>query len=325
MKKQILFLLMAWMVGIGYGKVYNVGDTIYSHSADINLNSAEPEFFTDEIPLKNATSLSVTWTDTYGNNANCSYSLDGSVYYTYSNLPKENLIEKSTIRFKFSRTRTSTSHVFYNIIVKVTTIADYTRESLTVGNIGTICLPNSVEAGQFSGATFYEVSGKSENEVYFSEVTTLQAGMPYVFCATEQSMSINFTGTFVKAPANHNGLYGVFENYAFSGLSEQELADIFIIKNNTVQKASAASGVSANRAYLKLSEIKPVSSAPEGRTLVLGYEPEESGSQTGVGDIIDEEDAPLIIHTLQGQPVKRVLKSDFYIVNRKEVKYLKAE
>lgn len=330
MKKHILFLLLTWMVGIGYGKVYNVRDTIYSVTYNQyegkTLDQNDEWYVLTDFDLSNITSVKVSWKE-FNNEtkAKAAYSLDGGEAISISSSNGTiDTRDKKKLDLCFKRKTSTNEAILSSATISVTAVNyNYTRESLTVGNIGTICLPNSVEAGQFSGATFYEVSGKSENEVYFSEVTSLEAGMPYVFCATDQNLSINFTERFVKVPANHNGLYGVFENFAFSGL--QDLADVYIIKNNSVQKASAKSGVNANRAYLKLNEIPSISSAPEGRTLVLGYEPEESGSQTGVGDIIDEEDTPLIIHTLQGQPVKRVLKSDFYIVNRKEVKYLKAE
>lgn len=332
MKKYIMFLLLACVVGVGYGKVYNVGDTIYSVSYNQyegkTLDQNDEWYVLTDFDLSNITSVKVSWKE-FNNEtkAKAAYSLDGGEAISISSSNGTiDTRDKKKLDLCFKRKTSTIEAILSSVTISVTDVNyNYTRESLTVGNIGTICLPNSVEAGQFSGATFYEVSGKSENEVYFSEVTALQAGMPYVFCATEQSMSINFTESFVKAPANHNGLYGVFENFAFSGLSAQELENVYIIKNNTVQKASAKSGVNANRAYLKLSEIPSISSAPEGRTLVLGYEPEESGSQTGVGDVIDEEDVPLIIHTLQGQRVKKVVKDDFYIVNRKEVKYLKAE
>lgn len=74
--------------------------------------------------------------------------------------------------------------------------------------------------------------------------------------------------------------------------------------------------LTAGKAYLVL---------PSSASVIRVEFADEEGISTGVGDIIDEEDVPLIIHTLKGRLVKKVVKDDFYIVNMKSIEWLEAQ
>lgn len=175
-------------------------------------------------------------------------------------------------------------------------------------NLGTICLPYNV--GCVTGATVYEIAGKeTESEglptkVYFEEVSSLTAGHPYIFRATADKQVFDMTGTNVSnITSNRNGLYGTFSDYPFSSDVNFSETNYYIINSdNEIQRASSASGVYANRAFIKMDEVplyEPSSS--KERVLVLdenGYSFEEA---TDISEIISsQKENDVEIYTLGG-------------------------
>ena len=77
---------------------------------------------------------------------------------------------------------------------------------------GTICLPYA--SASTTGAIFYEVVGKgTENgkpAVYLASVNSLEAGVPYIFEATESTITVTYQGDPVAEAGTANGLVGTF-------------------------------------------------------------------------------------------------------------------
>lgn len=128
----------------------------------------------------------------------------------------------------------------------------FTRDGLTAGNYGTVCLP--MGAPWFAGAEFYRVAGKElENnepvDIVIESVDAIEGGVPYIFRATAPIMVLYNEGEYANEPDNShsNGLIGSFE-----------LADIdnnvnnYILHDNMLYRVNN-SKVGANRAYFDFS------------------------------------------------------------------------
>ena len=157
---------------------------------------------------------------------------------------------------------------------------DYTRD-VTNGHYGTICLP---KAGTIEGATLYEIGSFESNMIYVDEVgTTLAAGVPYIFYASEAQLNVYYTDkTADDVPADDaNGLYG------FYNLSDEaatfnipEDAGNYILYNDQYWEVSGRAAYIANyRAYIKLGSIVPKSAAPGRRRVAMAV----NGTQTATG------------------------------------------
>ena len=157
---------------------------------------------------------------------------------------------------------------------------DYTRD-VTNGHYGTICLP---KAGTIEGATLYEIGSFESNMIYVDEVgTTLAAGVPYIFYASEAQLNVYYTDkTADDVPAgNVNGLYG------FYNLSDEaatfnipEDAGNYILYNDQYWLVSGRAAYIANyRAYIKLGSIVPKSAAPGRRRVAMNV----NGEQVATG------------------------------------------
>lgn len=145
------------------------------------------------------------------------------------------------------------------------------REGLTIGNYGTICYPRGIEAGNYKGAIFFSISYKDvENSLLIAdEVTTsLEAGCPYIFLATDTKIQAILNDDEVSEPnnMNTNGLYGVFEKFDIT----EENTGIYLLSSNVIRNAAAGSWLAANRAYIKLGEVSTavVEQAPGRRRMV---------------------------------------------------------
>ena len=133
----------------------------------------------------------------------------------------------------------------------------YTRSGLTNGKFGTICLPYDVAEGNFTGATFYKVAERTNEYVTLEEVTSLTAGVAYIFEATGTEINCTYTpGTKVDAPATAtaaNVLQGVFELTTIP-------AGSWFLNGNQLWSSTGSQTAAANRAYL--TDITPAKAAP---------------------------------------------------------------
>jgi hypothetical protein len=127
----------------------------------------------------------------------------------------------------------------------------YTRN--VTNKYGTICLPYA-SASTF-GAYFYEVVGKgTENgkpAVYLASVNSLEAGVPYIFEKTANTITVTCQGEAVAEAGSANGLVGTF--------TEITVPDgDYILYNNefyTNEPAGTLNKIKENRAYLDMDAV----------------------------------------------------------------------
>ena len=119
----------------------------------------------------------------------------------------------------------------------------YTRN--VTNKYGTICLPYASQST--SGAIFFAVVGKESGKVYLGSVEALEAGVPYIFLASGNSISVTLTGA-AKAAGSNNGLYGTFAD-------ETVVEEGYILQNNELRPSDGTAKVNAYRAYLVMDEV----------------------------------------------------------------------
>lgn len=159
----------------------------------------------------------------------------------------------------------SKNSAFFSNIIVTWQLAHF-RENLTVGNLGTICLPYDVKADDLvDELTAYTIVGKIMDNsdkskveaLVFEEVEEMKAGVAYLFIPKKSGICLKYYGTEVQQPVESKyGLIGSFENYTFT---EDDCRDnnLFLISNNSIRLAGAGAGVGANRAYIKMSKEMP--------------------------------------------------------------------
>ena len=131
-------------------------------------------------------------------------------------------------------------------LAKVTDITPetYTR-TVTAGKLGTLCLPFG---GTITGAVLYECVGSELGKVYLGSVTTLVAGVPYIFEATATELAVYSDGTTATA-GSHNGLVGTFVDETVVAAGD------YILLNNELRPSNGEAKVNANRAYLVMDDV----------------------------------------------------------------------
>ena len=191
------------------------------------------------------------------------------------------------------------------------------NRAVTSGDYGTICLPYG--AANYSGMTLYEIAYRDEEKIYLDEVITMQAGMPYIFQATGDNISVTYDNTVAAyAHGEKNGLYGTRNQIDdVAGLNPDE--EEYIIYDNEIRKCEAC-GLRANRAYLIVDDItmEPKQPLPDRRRVGMGYADEQTA--TGVENI-NGGIAPMQEGTydIMGRKLTEPTATGFYIVNGKKV------
>lgn len=198
------------------------------------------------------------------------------------------------------------------------------NHAVTSGDYGTICLPYG--AANYSGMTLYEIAYRDDaaKKIYLDEATDMEAGMPYIFHATSDNISVTYDNTVADfALGEKNGLYGIRnETNDVAGLNADK--EEYIIYKNEISKCGADCGLRANRAYIIVADISTETKAPmPGRRRVgMGYA--EENAATGVENI-NGGIAPMIEGTydIMGRQVTEPTAAGFYIVNGKKVLVVK--
>ena len=199
-----------------------------------------------------------------------------------------------------------------------------TRDGLTTGNYGTICYENNIT--NYEGAVFYEVVGKEGHKIILDEVTELEAGMPYIYCAEAGMFKVAVGNETATEAGKYNSLQGTFVQIedGEAGATGNRLEGNYIIYNNYIKKCGAKCGLVKNRAYFIASEMEslglPPAQAPERRRVAMGYESENQA--TGVDNITENGVvAPALQGTydIMGRQLADPAATGFYIVDGKKV------
>ena len=191
---------------------------------------------------------------------------------------------------------------------------DYTRDELTPGNYGTICLPYA--SSSYTGMELYVVSwlqknGETPVNLYLDQLeagTQLEAGKPYIFRATSTELTVTYTGDAVAAPIpaeENNGLTGSFDPIPAGGV----LTGNYVVAQKKFWTATPTAFADKNRAYIDKDIVPDTEQKqiPGRRRVVLGSADENA--ETGVDNIITT-DAPV-----------KVIENGQLIIIRDGVKY----
>ena len=171
----------------------------------------------------------------------------------------------------------------------------YTRP-VTAGKFGTICLPYG--SSNYSGATFFEIAYQETGKVYIDEVTTLEAGVPYIFQAKSATLTVTCEGEAVADAGSANGLYGTFTEISDVAAVHADKEE-FILTGGVIRLCEANCTVPANRAYIVLNEISTEQTpAPVNRRRV-GMSVQGENETTGVEDIFTTESPAKVIENGQ--------------------------
>ena len=150
------------------------------------------------------------------------------------------------------------------IRVKTPTVPVYTevRSGLEINRYYTICLPQAFTEAQ--GASFWTLRyrNNSSTEVYLEEETApFEAGKPYIFQATAETLEVMYEGEPVSTPVENGALRGTLVD-----LSESELAakgtNIYLLIQNALRPITSGNYLNANRAYIDFDALQAVSTAP---------------------------------------------------------------
>ena len=138
----------------------------------------------------------------------------------------------------------------------------YTRNGQTSGAYGTVCYPENIV--WCDGATLYEVAGKEGNKVIFDEVTTPEAGMPYIFIAEKETINFICGTEYEGTAGKHNSLQGTFTQIkdAEADAAGNILEGNYMLVNNVIKKCGAKCGLKANRAYFVADDLENMDKAP---------------------------------------------------------------
>lgn len=191
----------------------------------------------------------------------------------------------------------------------------YTRSGLTEGNYGTLCLP---KGGAATGATIYSVAGKrvdaegNPTSLVLEEVTALEPGKPYMFCATGDELKVKYTGFDFSADAlSENGLIGNFT-------AEAHVAEgYYLLHENKLVKCGEGCKINANRAYLDMSQVTEYGGISHAPTRALYIDGDEGA--LGIG-LVEWSDEKAQIFTPSGMRIPRTTKGIMIINGNKVIK-----
>lgn len=190
----------------------------------------------------------------------------------------------------------------------------YTRSGLTEGNYGTLCLP---KGGAATGATIYSVAGKrvdaegNPTSLVLEEVTALEPGKPYMFCATGDELKVKYTGFDFSADAlSENGLIGNFT-------AEADVAEgYYLLHENKLVKCGEGCKINANRAYLDMSQVSEYGGISHAPTRAIYI---DENNALGI-DLIEWSDEKAQIITPSGMRIPRSTKGLMIINGNKVIK-----
>lgn len=200
-------------------------------------------------------------------------------------------------------------------------IVDGYIRSTTSGDYGTICLPYAVAAEDMAGAEFFCIAGKvmkdgEPQSIVLEQVTTLEAGVPYIFSATSDKLIAAYSGKAVAVPEEANGLIGSFEG--------QDVAEgmYLISAQNKVQLCGKGCKISGNRAYIDMNKVPEHSGEVGVNQRLISFEDATGISETmvegGLADVYTLSGVE-IRHQVNESEATQGLPQGIYIVNGKKV------
>lgn len=201
-------------------------------------------------------------------------------------------------------------------------IVDGYHREMSSGHYGTICLPCAVNAGDMGGAEFYSIAGKEvvdgkPQSVILNPVETLEAGKPYIFYTSADTVIAIYSGEAVGTPGEENGLIGSFAGQDVEG------ENLYVIsKDDKVQLCGTGCKIAENRAYIDMEKVPEYST-----TTGVNVRSISIGGTTGI-PATTADGGTVDVYTIGGVEVRRKvdvseatkgLPRGVYIVNGKKI------
>lgn len=218
----------------------------------------------------------------------------------------------------------------YSSLSQMMTFADgHVRTGLMEEAWGTICLPNAVAEADVTGATFYPVAGKVVTDGKVSAIvlgepaTALEAGVPYVFTATDTRLLAAYTGEAVTSPVAVNGLNGTLAAVnADKNADDTELSGKYILVGGTWKLCGKGCSLAANRAYLDMEAVPSLEAGTYALTMSVFDD-----NVTAIESVDAASAASVDVYTVSGVRVRTSvsaaqategLQKGLYIINGKK-------
>ena len=221
--------------------------------------------------------------------------------------------------------RSNSGVVYIKQIAIAWTPTAVVRTGLTEGKFGTICLEKSVTTSL--GASFYEIAYREDQngepyKVLFDEVKTLEAGVPYIFLAEDEQITVVYGDETATAAGSRNGLVGTFAAIqdGAAGTAGNTLENNYLVNNNQIRKCGGNCSLPANRAYIRMGDVSTLQTAPQPGRRRITLQNAATGTATGWEGIT--EDSTLApqqegIYDVLGRKLENA-ESGFYIINGKK-------
>ena len=194
------------------------------------------------------------------------------------------------------------STVNFKTITVTYMAATYTRP-VTADKWGTLCLPYDATV---TGATLYTFEGVDDIDAptvaYFEEAASVEAGKPYFFKATGETLTATYTSGVAQEAGSAKGAVGTLE--------DMDVAEgKYLLSNNELVKCGTGCTLAANRVYVDMSEASVYSG---GGAVKMGVDLTDGIS------VVDAQSANATAFDLSGRRVVKPTKG-LYIVNGKKV------
>ncbi len=162
----------------------------------------------------------------------------------------------------------------------ITVTNSYTRSGLVADSYYTICLPKA--ATSYSGAQMFRIADKTgDNGIVIEEVSSMEAGIPYIFMATATELTVNYDNGAQSAAQSANGLVG------YIGTSAMDLSantNYYILAQNQIWQIDETVKIPSYRAYIDMSAITSTPAAA-GR---MRYVISSRNTPTGMDELNSE-------------------------------------
>ncbi|MCQ2312364.1 MAG: hypothetical protein MJZ84_02785 [Paludibacteraceae bacterium] len=182
----------------------------------------------------------------------------------------------------------------------------YTRTT-SVDQWATVCLPyaaTSFEGADFYKVNYYDASDPTDLKLYIEPVVNLEAGKPYIFHATDETVTIEHNATTPEeiSAGYENGLYGSFARKTIVYDAEHAYA---ALANNTVNVIGAGHTVTvpACRAYFDMTEV-PTTEQPHSAPLRCISIPSKNPTDLGQSAITNHKSAMKVVKNGQFRIVR---------------------
>ena len=270
------------------GTLYNVPDEVKaSITWTRSVVEGKATFVNNGKYLKGGTSTDLNLAGTVDNNCKWMWNDENGYYTTNTSGTIRTFLYRENYNFKnygASQAGKEDANGNYSelpvVTVPVYATGDITYTRNVTNKYGTICLPYA--SASTTGAIFYRVAGKEEgSKVYLESVDALEAGVPYIFEKTANTITVTCQGEAVAEAGTANGLVGTFTEITVPDGDYILYNDAFC----TNEPAGTLNKIRANRAYLNLADIEGGAPTQMPGRRYIGMSVQGENGETGFENI----------------------------------------